>query len=287
FFLPSDLAAGAYTVEVYANGVLAQSRPLTIAPFPADWERVHHAVPVADYQQVFDAAVADGYRPTWVDGYEVGGNTFINAVFDRSPSGLWAAAHNLTGAQYQTSFNELLADGYRLTHIDSYLLGGEVRYAALFQRQFAQSFVAYHNASLAQHQASFGDLTALGWVASHISFVEQGGAESVTALYTSKPVGTWFALANMSSADYQAQFTANTNAGRTLRYLNAYTLNGQPAFSAIWQSNNPLGWVARHDLTDAQYQNEAATWEAAGFRVRLLTGYEANGSARFGAYWTD
>ncbi|MEL7450497.1 MAG: peptidoglycan DD-metalloendopeptidase family protein [Pseudomonadota bacterium] len=288
FFLPADLTPGAYTVEMYENGALARSHALQIAPHAADYEQVHHAVPSADYQQVFNDAVAAGYRLVWIDGYDVNGSTFFNAVFNRSPSNLWTANHNMTSAQYQSIFNDRTADGYRLTHIDSYLLGGAVRYAAIFQRQFAQSFIAYHAATVAQHQALFNDYTNLGWVVSHIAFVESGGTQTVAALYTSKPVGAWYARGNMDSATYQAEFDSNTTAGRSLRYLDVSTRAGQPSFSAIWYSNNPLTWVGRHDLTDAQYQNEAATWTGAGLRTRIVTGYDNGaGNPRFGAFWTN
>ena len=96
------------------------------------------------------------------------------------------------------------------------------------------------------------------------------------------------ALANLTSAQYQAQFNAQIAAGRRLAYINAYSNNGVPNFTAIWNSVQPTSWVARHDLTSAQFQNEFNTWTGAGFVTRMITGYDNGaGSHRFAGYWTN
>ncbi len=290
FGLDTGLPSGVYTVEIFTNGQLAQSVDFTMAPYPSDWQQVHHAVPVGDFQQVLDAADAAGYTLNWVDGYEVNNNTFINAVFDQAPRGRDAVAFNLNATQYQNMFNDLVANGYRLVHIDSYLVNGQVQYAPIFLQQGGAAFSAYHGASVATHQANFASLAGSGFVAQVISHVDVNGVEQVTGLYSTKPVGpgSWFAAENMTSADYQANFDLNTNAGRTLRYLNGYTRAGQTRFAAVWADDNPVGWVARHDMLESQYQTEAATWASAGFITRLLTGYDNGaGVANFGAYWSD
>ncbi len=290
FSLGTTLPSGDYTVEIYTNGQLAQSVDLMIEPYPSDWQQVHHALPVGDFQQVLDDADAAGYTLNWVDGYEVNNNTFINAVFDRAPRGRDAVAFNLDATQYQNMFNDLLPNGYRLVHVDSYLVNGQVQYAPIFLQQGGAAFSAYHGASLATHQANFTNLANSGFVAQVMSHVDVNGIEQVTGLYSAKPVGanSWFAQENMTSADYQNNFNINTTAGRTLRYLNAYTRAGQPRFAAVWADNNPVGWVARHDMSDSNYQTEAATWASAGFITRLLTGYDnGTGVANFGAYWSD
>jgi hypothetical protein len=63
-----------------------------------------HGVPAANYQAVFDSITAEGFRPVWVDGYEVAGATFFNAVFAPNTGGAWVARHNMTAAGYQAEF---------------------------------------------------------------------------------------------------------------------------------------------------------------------------------------
>ena len=46
----------------------------------------------------------------------------------------WQARHGLTGAQYQTEFDRLVAQGYRLIDINGYSVNGIERYAAIWEQ---------------------------------------------------------------------------------------------------------------------------------------------------------
>jgi len=117
---------------------------------------------------------------------------------------------------------------------------------------------------------------------------DSAGTLRVTALYDKNTVGGWVALANMTSAQYQTNFTAQVNAGRVLSYLNAYSVNGAPRFSAIWNTVVPPGWVAQHDLTSAQFQSSFDTWTGQGLNTRLITGYDnGSGTHNFGGLWSN
>ena len=43
----------------------------------------------------------------------------------------WQARHGLTSAEYQTTFNDLTKQGYRLKCLSGYVSGGVERYAGL------------------------------------------------------------------------------------------------------------------------------------------------------------
>jgi len=45
-------------------------------------------------------------------------------------------------------------------------------------------------------------------------------------------------------------------------------------------------WVARHGLTDAQYQQAFENYSKKGYRLNSISGYESRGSARYAALWT-
>ena len=173
-------------------------------------------------------------------------------------------------------------------HVDSYRQGSGVRYAAIFVQQIGTQWVAYHNATTAAHQSLFNQYASQGYRAAIISVVDLGGGNlRVTALYDKNPVGGWVALANLTSANYQAQFDAQIAAGRRLAYINGYSNNGTANFTAIWNSVQPSSWVARHDLTSAGFQSQFDTWTGLGLATRMVTGYQNGGSANFAGYWTD
>lgn len=282
-------ASGTHQIQIRVNGALAQSYNVDVEPIFNGFQQVRHGVPAADYQALFNALTANGYRPVWVDGYESNGNTFYNVVFNQSTVTSWAAAHGLTSSQYQNFFTAQTNAGRRLAHVDSYRQNGTVRFAAVFIEQFiGTQWVAYHNVSATQHQSFFNTYTGQNFRAAIISVVDAGGGNlRFTALYDKNSVGGWVALANMTSAAYQTQFSAQIAAGRRLAYINAYSNNGVPNFTAIWNSIQPASWVARHDLTSAQFQSEFDNWTGQGLSTRMITGYQNGGATNFAGYWTN
>ncbi len=281
-------ASGPHTLEIRLNGVLTATYPFDVQEIITGFRQVRHGVPAAQYQGLFDAMVANGYRLIWIDGYDVNGQTYFNVIFDQSVVDSWTSAHALTASAYQTFFNGQVAAGRRLVHIDSYIQNGTVRYAPIFVEQPGTAWVAYHAVDSTTHQNLFNDYASQGYRAAIISVEQNGsGALEFTALYDRQNVGGWVALANMTSAAYQTQFDAQTAAGRRLAYLNGYTINGTAYFTAIWNSIQPSLSVSRHDLTGSQFQNEFDTWTGQGLTTRFITGYQNGSIANFGAHWSN
>jgi hypothetical protein len=261
--------------------------PATSAPawYPPGWGEVTRSgIPEAQYQTEFDHATGAGYRPVWVDGYDVNGQVFFNVIFHPNNGPAWAARHGMTAAQYQVEFDARSGQGFHLHQIETYMHGNEVRYASIFTKDPAGPRMAYHGLTKDQHQAKFNALTADGWHPVNISVVSPNNQLCYAAVYEKSDVGGFFAKSFLTPAEYQAQFTANTNAGRKLCYLNGYTHGGAPHFTAIWQEKSP-NVLARHGQDAAAFQAEFNKQLAEGHMTRFVTGYEENNGTRFGAAW--
>jgi hypothetical protein len=248
-------------------------------------EVARHGVPARDFQCLFDQAVNAGYALEWVDGFNVGSNTFYNAVFRPGGTQPWAAFHGLSGAQYQQRFNEYTGKGYRLHHVDSYGSGNGVRYAAIFRRQPGPAFRAYHGLATADHQQRMDAWTKDGYRPRNVSVVSSGGQRRYTALYERVDLGSWQSRSQLGAAEYQQAFDDNAKAGRHLVYIDAYVHGGQPQFSAIWSSKAAGAYRARHGLTGAQYQTEWTTNTRAGHLTEAVSGYAVGNNARYAAIW--
>lgn len=247
-------------------------------------EVAKHGIPGECYQDVFNQIVSRGYRPVFVDGFDVGGALFFNAIF-RPSEGAWIARHGLTGTEYQDLFDDLTEAGYRLHQVDSYLDGGSVRYAAIFEKRPGPAFAAFHGLNDAEYDQRLDDLSAAGFVAVNVSTVEMGGQLFWTGLFEHVSVNSW-KVETVSDADYQDTFDANVDAGRLPIYVHAFNSGGLRFITGIWV--NPIGgsWAAVHGRTGTEYQ---ADWDAntgAGRLTRAVTGYDNGaGSARFAAVW--
>lgn len=247
-------------------------------------EVARHGVPANDYQCLFDQAVNAGYALEWIDGFDVGGKVYYNAVF-RPKGAATAAFHGLTGAQYQQRFDEYTGKGYRPYQVDSYGGSGGVRYAAIFRKQSGPAYKAYHGLPADQHQQRMDTWTADGYRPRNVSVVSGGGQRRYTAIYEQADIGSWQAKSQLTASEYQQAFDDNAKQKRHLVYLNAYMHGGQPNFSAIWSSKASGSYKARHGLTGAQYQNEWESSTGAGLPTRNVTGYSAGGSGRYAAIW--
>ena len=62
-----------------AQELVARKVPGAIKPGAKEVAR--HGVPARDYQCLFDQAVNAGYALEWIDGFDVGGKVYYNAVF--------------------------------------------------------------------------------------------------------------------------------------------------------------------------------------------------------------
>jgi len=198
----------------------------------------------------------------------------------------WVSHHNMTGTTYQQYFDKYRNQGFSLDHVDSYGVGNEVRYAAIWTKS-SDAFTAYHGKTPADHQAEFNSLTSKGWTPKVISVASVQGKRFYTALYTKQAIGNFEARSFLTPLEYQTKFDQNTANGRYLHYLNSYVHDGKPRFAAIWAEKPKVsGFKARHGLTSNQFQSNWEDALNAGFSTRAITGYEDAGNVRFAAYWT-
>jgi hypothetical protein len=281
--LPTDVS----TDWQKLTGATLSSPPTVILPaYSSGFQEVaKHGVPGSEYQFTFEQIAGSGYRPEWVDGFDHNGKIFFNVVFRPSDGAKWPAFHNLTAAQYQAHVNQLTQAGFHLYQVDSYPVGNQVRYAAIFTNKPGLPTTAYHGVSASVHQQRFEQLTGGGWRPKNISVVSIQGNRFYTALYEKGPAGSFEARSFLTAAQYQQEVIDNDKIGRQLVYLNVYQHNGQPRFSAIWKSGITGPFKARHGLSSSAYQAE---WESAtdnGLLTRAVTGYSEDNSIRYAAVW--
>jgi hypothetical protein len=270
---------------IFVTGESYEARDVPGNLPPGSAEVARHGLPAEDYQCLFDQAVNADYRLEWIDGFNFKGKIYFNVIFRPELGAKWSAVHNLTGGQYQAEFDKRKGLGYRLKQVDSYPSGNQILYAAVFVKDGGPPVTAYHGISAADHQKRIDELTAGPWRPKNISVVSIGGNRFYTALYESANIGGWEAKSFLTAAEYQNLSDANKQKGRQLAYLNVYEHQGQPRFSAIWNSATQGAFKARHGLSGSEYQQE---WEAArkgGLLTRAVTGYAEGTAAHYAAVW--
>ncbi len=106
-------------VSGYASGNEARYAAIWDKSASASWV-ARHGMSSAEYQAEFDKDVGKGFRLALVSGYKVGNNTLYAAIWDKNPTGAWAARHGMSAAEYQAEFNAFVAQGYRLQEVSGF-----------------------------------------------------------------------------------------------------------------------------------------------------------------------
>lgn len=257
--------------------------PLSAESKSAEYAR--HGIPASQYQSVFNRVTASGYRLDWIDGFQVNGKVYYNAIFRPNNGSAWASFHGLTSSQYQSKFNLYTKSGFRPTQVESYRSGSGIRYAVIFRKQSGPAYYAYHGRTATQHQQILNQKTQAGYSPINISVVSVNGQRYYTGLYEKKNVGSFYAQSFLTPDQYQRYFDANYKRGRQLAYLNAYKHRGSTRFSAIWTSAGRGSFSARHGLTSGQYQQHWQSNTQNGRLTRVVTGYSHGTSSRYAALW--
>ena len=197
----------------------------------------------------------------------------------------WEARHNLTGAQYQEKFNELLGKGFRLVSISGYDDGqGNARYAAVWKRQAGPAWVALHGLTAAQYQAAFEDALKNGYRLDFINGYAVGATPYYAAIWSKRNGPAWEARHGLTAAQYQATVNEMVAKGYSLRHVSAYTVGNTARFAAIFEKGGPA-WVARHGLSAEQYQKAFDEFNRQGYRLKVVSGYRDGGGDRYAALW--
>ena len=67
--------------------------------------------------------------------------------------------------------------------------------------------------------------------------------------------------------------------------LSVVRSGGVTRFSAIWEQEAGLPWIARHRLTAAEYQQLFDSLSGQGFRLRCVSPYDNGDGERFACIW--
>jgi hypothetical protein len=85
-----------------------------------------------DFRGTFQSRTDEGYRPTLISGYAVGGVARFATVYVESTGESWAAHVDMTASDLADRLLEYGRQGLAVEHLSGYGVGGEARYAAVW-----------------------------------------------------------------------------------------------------------------------------------------------------------
>ena len=249
--------------------------------FAAIWEstggkpyQARHGLDRAAYQQVFDAQLANGFRPITLAGYSEGRSARFAGVWipdDRSVA--WESRHVLTADEYQAKFDSLTSQGYRLINVTGYAVNGAPRYTGIWERRGGPDWQAHHGMGWQQYQQKLTDLSAQGYVLTHISGYSVNGGVQFAGIWEKQSGVMWETLFGLTSSQYQKKFDEHLSAGMRPICVSGYTDSGIARYAAIWRQDSGSSWQARHGVDGVHYQAAFDQFNAEGMRPVQISGY--------------
>jgi CubicO group peptidase (beta-lactamase class C family) len=197
----------------------------------------------------------------------------------------YVARHAMTPAQYQTEFNNWSSKGYRVTSLSGYTKGGQELYTAIWNKVAGPAWAAKHGLSAAAYQTAFTEMSNQGYRLQTISGYAVSGQARFAAVWDKSGGGAWAAKHNMTAAQYQQAYNENSSKGYRLQYVSGYVVNGTEYFAAIWEKKTGGAMVVKHNMTAAQYQQAFNDNTSQSYTLKLVSGYEKNGTDLFAAIW--
>jgi len=169
--------------------------------------------------------------------------------------------------------------------VSGYLSDGGDRYAAHFEKSTGQEWAARHGLSADDYQSAFDSYAKQGFRLTWVSAYESGSQEHYAAIWEKKAGPAWAARHGLTSDQYQQAFNEYTKQGYRLVHVNGHSRNGSARFAAIFEKSAGPAWVAKHNLTAADYQKAFDDFSKQGYRVRLVSGYRPGDSDLYAAIW--
>jgi CubicO group peptidase (beta-lactamase class C family) len=248
-----------------------------------------HGLTSDEYQAEFDAWVGQGYRLTYVSGYEVNGTPLFAAIWEQSAGPAWIARHAMSAAEYQQEFDRQVAAGYRLVLVNGYAVGGVDRYVAIWEQSAGPAWIARHGMTAAEYQQEFDRQVAAGYRLVHVSGYEVAGQATYAAIWEQSAGPAWLARHGMTAAEYQQAFDEELAAGYRLLHVSGYTVSGSTQYAAIWEQSPSLAWMAFHGVPGESYQQKFDDLTRQGYRPAQVDGYAvAGGGAQLaGIFYND
>jgi hypothetical protein len=188
-----------------------------------------------EFQAKFDDLVSQGYRLKMVNGYAVGSRALYCAIWDKAPSTEWKARHGMTSDAFQKTFDSLLSQGYRLTHISGYGVGGVAYYAAIWDKSPGPEWQARHGMTSAEFQKTFDSLVSQGYRLKHINGYGVSGVDYYAAIWHKSGGPAWRAHHRMTSSGYQETFDSLISQGYKLKQVSGYEAGAGALYAAIWE----------------------------------------------------
>jgi len=219
-------------------------------PATSAWEARHHMTSGGYQNEVDNWVNIKGYRIRQVSGYELNGEPYYAAIFDKSPGPAWVARHDMSVQGYQDEFDFWGSRGYQPVAVDGFFVGNTEYFTAIWHQK-NDRYGGRHEVAVGDYQNIVNDFYYEGYEPSVVDAysTSSGSNHKYTTVWLNK---TW----NLNDLD---QINAAIE--------NFRTANGIPSISIAITKDERLVYANAFGMADIENNEFAHT----GHRYRVAS----------------
>ena len=230
-----------------------------------------------------------GYFPGMLNVDRVDNATRYSGLWYRDDQVIdWASHRDQLEADYLNTWNQRVAEGFRLIDLDAHTVGVTTRYHSVWiKEQTPQSWRAHRRLSLAALTSTLADYDADGYRPLRINAYEFSGEIRYSAVWVRDGLHDFHAEGNLTSAQFSTLNSQYTADGYVPTDLAHFDVNGAHRIAAIWTRDpRVLEAVVRRELSASQLEEANETYSKSNLvMVDLNVGTGLLGGPVFSALW--
>ncbi|MBV9894757.1 MAG: hypothetical protein JO020_11355 [Chloroflexi bacterium] len=197
----------------------------------------------------------------------------------------YVAHHNLTVPDFQTAFNQLGGQGYRLIDVTGYEDGGVQRLAGIWSQASGPAYQARTGLTAAELGAMGDQLGPQGYRVVRLNGYQIGGAARFAVIWEQRSGPPWAWYFNMTFDDLQSHGDQLGKQGYRMVDLTGYQDAGQVRYAAVWEQRSGPAYQVRVGLTGDDLGAFGDQFGPQGYRMVRISGYQDGNDARYATIW--
>ncbi|HEV7667631.1 MAG TPA: serine hydrolase [Thermoanaerobaculia bacterium] len=245
----------------------------------------------ADYNAAWTHWKDLGYAPVNLSGVEKSGSaTRYSGLWHKNPSIVsWTSKRGLTAAAYQTLWDQLIGQGYRVLDLDAHVVSGQALYDAIWIKEQggSKAFKSHRILTLAQLDAKIAEYGGQRFRPIRINGYRVGNQSFYAAVWVQDGLTDAPIKRDLTSAQYASWWTFYKDNGYHPVDIAAYVKGGTLLYAGIWVREAGIdNWISLRDRTATQMQAEIIAQKKANYlEIDIDAYYTTGGSLRFSGVW--
>ncbi len=278
---------------VAAALVLAASPALAVGPWagnPVVFGQEVGGVADSSYSAAWTHWRDLGYAPVNLSGVErSGAATRYSGLWHKDSSiTAWTSKRGLTAAAYQSLWDQLIGQGFRVLDLDAHVVSGTPYYNAIWIKEQGgtKPFKSHRILTLAQLDAKMAEYAGQRFRPIRVNGYRVGSTTYYAAVWVQDGLTDFGYKRDLTSADYSSWWTFYKNAGYRPVDIAAYPTSAGLRYAGLWVRESGIdGWISLRDRTAAQMQGAIIEQKKANYLEVDLDAYYVGSELRFSGIW--